>query len=241
MTLRRTLLLLFLTADLLNAHDLPDQPPEWTHYLRIGAAQEESSSGAMGFYRIKRIHGNTFHDLRLLGLFLQDATIATARYKSSQKFTFVPRLYRFTIISLRHNSVSNLKIRYHYNQGFGGFIFEKATTHLTTEIALSYDMSDYLNETRKTSYLKGGLFWDVDIGRNSLALDFEYFKQVSDILPEEANQTRYELSAEMNIPLLKEFLLTVGYEEEFYQSKNIPNVRSLYLAFGIKRSLAFFL
>jgi len=236
-TLRRTPLLFLLAAGLLNAHDLPDQPPSWTHYLRMGAAQEESSSGAMGFYRIKRIHGNTFHDLRVLGMHLQDATIATARYKSSQKFTSAPKFYRFTVMSLRHNSISDLKIRYHYNQGFGGFVFEKPTTHLTAEAALSYDMSDYLSDTRKTSYFKWGLFWDVDIGPTSLALDFEYFNQVSDVVPGEADQSRYELSGELNFPLKNRIQITFGYEEEFYRDNVNSNVRSIYIALGIKKSL----
>jgi len=55
--LRRSWAPLFLFTCFLGAHDLPDQPPEWTHYLLMGAAQEESSSGAIGLYRIKRIHG----------------------------------------------------------------------------------------------------------------------------------------------------------------------------------------
>ena len=238
MTLRRTPLLFLLAAGLLNAHDLPDQLPSWTHYLRMGGAQEESSSGAMGFYRIKRIHGNTFHDLRVLGMHLQDATIATARYKSSQKFTSAPKFYRFTVMSLRHNSISDLKIRYHYNQGFGGFVFEKPTTHLTAEAALSYDMSDYLSDTRKTSYFKWGLFWDVDIGRNSLAFDFENFKQISDRESGEVDQSRFELSVELNIPIWKNVQLTVGYEEEFYNSEEIPNILFMYVSAGIKRPLA---
>ena len=237
--LRRSWAPLFLFICFLGAHDLPDQPPEWTHYLLMGAAQEESSSGAVGLYRIKRIHGNTFHDLRLLGMYLPDATIATARYKSSQKFTSAPEIYRFTVISLRHNSISDLKIRYHYNQGFGGFVFEKPTTHLTAEAALSYDMSDYLNDTRKTSYFKWGLFWDVDIGRSYLALDFENFKQVSDSVPGEGDQSRYELSVELNIPIWRNVQLTLGYEEEFYNSEEIPNILSIYLSAGIKKPLDF--
>lgn len=81
-------------------------------------------------------------------------------------------------------------------------------------------------------------FWDVDFRSSSLALDFEYFHQISDIIPGENKLTRYELSGELNIPLRKGFQLTVGYEEEFYLSRNIQNVRSLYLGFGFKRLLS---
>jgi hypothetical protein len=141
-------------------------------------------------------------------------------------------------MSLRHNSISDLKIRYHYNQGFGGFVFEKPTTHLTAEAALSYDMSDYLSDTRKTSYLKWGLFWDVDIGPTSISLDFENFKQISDRVLGEVDQSRYELSVELNIPIWKNVQLTFGYEEEFYKSEEIPNILFMYVSAGIKRPLA---
>ena len=99
-------------------------------------------------------------------------------------------------------------------------------------------MSDYLNDTRKTSYLKGALFWDIDIARTSLALDFEYFHQISDPVLGQPVQSRYELSAELNVHILKDVYLILGYEEEFYQSKDIVNVRSLYLAAGFKKPLA---
>ena len=41
--LRRSWAPLFLFTCFLGAHDLPDQPPEWTHYLLMGAAQEAGS------------------------------------------------------------------------------------------------------------------------------------------------------------------------------------------------------
>ena len=96
-------------------------------------------------------------------------------------------------------------------------------------------MSDYLNDTRKTSYLKGGLFWDFDISRVSFALDFEYFHQISDILPNETSLSRSELSAEMNLWVREPWLLTVGYEQEFYRAGVRRDVRSIYLAIGFQR------
>ena len=164
--------------------------PKWTQYGRGGTGQL-NDWGGLGFYRIKRIKGNSFNDLRLLGMFIPDNTLATARYKSSNKFDILPQLYRFTVTSVRKSSASDLRIRYHYNQGFGAFLFDQSSTHLTSELALSYDMSDYLNDTRKTSYLKGGLFWDLDIFRTSLSFDFEYFHQISNIFPDEATLSRY--------------------------------------------------
>ena len=87
------------------------------------------------------------------------------------------------------------------------------------------------------SYLKGGLFWDVDLGKSSLALDFEYFYQISDILPDESTLTRYKVSAELNTPLSKNYILTFSYEEEFFISADIQKVQSIYIALGFKRLL----
>lgn len=235
-TRRHLFLALLLLPVAASSHDIPEEFPVWTHYARAGTAHLKEWGG-LGFYRIKRIQGNTFYDLRFLGVFITRESLATLRYKSSRKLDAFPSLYRFTIVSMRHSSASKLTIRYHYNQGVGAFLFDLPASHLTTELALSYDMSDYLHDTQKTSYMKGGLFWDVDIGETSLALDLEYFHQISDIIPGKDDLTRYELSAELNIPFRNGFLITVGYEDEFYLLADIENVRSVYLGFGFKKPL----
>ena len=211
-------------------------PAVWTQYGRAGVSELESWGG-LGFFRLKRLKGNIFHDLRLLGLFIPHNTLATARYKSSNKYEAFPKLYRFTVTSLRRSSVSDLNIRYHYNQGFGAFLFDRPSSHLTSEVALSYDMSDYLNDTRKTSYLKGGLFWDFDIARASFAIDFEYFHQISDILPNETSLSRTEISAEMNFWIREPWLFTAGYEQEFYTASERGDSRHIYFSVGFRRPL----
>lgn len=100
-------------------------------------------------------------------------------------------------------------------------------------------MSDYLNDTRKTSYLKGGLFWDLDISLTSFAIDFEYFYQISDVVPEETALSRYEISAEMNVWIRDPWLVIAGYEEEFYMAEERRNVRYVYLSVGFKKPLPF--
>jgi len=231
-------LVLTLFASLLLSQEPSEDLPKWTQYGRGGAGQL-NNWGGLAFYRMKRIKGNSFHDLRLLGVYIPDNTLATARYKSSRKFDIFPRFYRFTVTSLRKSSASDLRIRYHYNQGFGAFLFDQSSTNLTSELALSYDMSDYLNDTRKTSYLKGGLFWDLDISLTSFAIDFEYFYQISDVVPEETALSRYEISAEMNVWIRDPWLVIAGYEEEFYMAEERRNVRYVYLSVGFKKPLPF--
>ena len=72
-----------------------------------------------------------------------------------------------------------------------------------------------------------------------MAIDFEYFHQISDVVPDEETLSRYELTAEMNVWIHEPWLVTAGYEEEFYISKERKNVRSVYLAVGFKKPLAF--
>lgn len=230
----RALAATLFSVSLLLAQEKP--VPEWTEYGRAGMGQLENWGG-LGFFRLKRIKLNTFHDLRLLGLFIPDNTLFTARYKSSNKYNAFPKFYRFNVTSLRKSSASGLKIRYHYNQGFGAFVLDRSFTHITSEIALSYDMSDFLNDTRKTSYLKGGIFWDLDLRKTSFAFDLEYFHQISDLFPSEKTLSRYEISAELNVWIRTPWLLTVGYEQEFYVAGERGDVRSFYVALGFKRPI----
>ena len=231
--MRALVAILIINSFLLGENDLT---PNWTQYGRLGSGHLQELGG-LGFFRLKRIKDNSYHDIRFIGLFIPDNAIASIRYKSSNKYNRHPQFYRFNVTSLRRNSISGLKIRYHYNQGVGTFLLEKPFTHITSEIALSFDASDYLNNTRKTSYLKSGLFWDLDVKKTSFAFDLEYFYQISDLFPGEPTLSRYEISAEANIWISKPWLLTAGYEQEFYFSKQRINIRSFYLALGFKRPI----
>ena len=215
--------------------------PTWTSYGKIGVG-ELNGPGGVGFIRLKRVNKNTFNDIRFLSIIQSKSSFITARYKSSNKIEVFPFIYRFTVTSLRRNSVSGLNIRYHYNQGFGAFIFDKANNHLTSEIAFSYDMSDYLNDTRKTSYLKYGFFWDINFSKIFMNLDFEYFSQISDLLPNEVLSNRYEVSSKINYQLNKFLNVTFGIEyekyifKEFIINKN-ETYNSFYLGIGFKEIL----
>jgi len=216
--------------------------PTWTGYGQIGIG-ELSNTGAFSFFRIKRVHKNTFNDIRFLSIIQPKTSFITARYKSSNKIDIFPSIYRFTVTSLRRNSLSGLNIRYHYNQGFGAFIFDKPKNHLTSEIALSYDMSDYLNDTRKTSYLKYGFFWDINFSKITMNLDFEYFNQISDLQPNEVISDRYEISSKINYQMNQFLIITFGIEYEKYIKKEFiinrnEKYNSIYLSIGFKEILS---
>jgi hypothetical protein len=82
------------------------------------------------------------------------------------------------------------------------------TGHINSEIAHAYDMSDYLNDTRKTSYIKGGFYWDHDAPRFSTKVELEYFYQISEVV--ETNLTRTQLMAEMIVPIKSNFSLIIS-------------------------------
>ena len=216
--------------------------PVWTSYGKIGIGKLDYIGG-LGYFRIKRVQQNTFNDIRFLSIIQSNSSFITARYKSSNKLDILPSIYRFTVTSLRRNSLSGLNIRYNYNQGFGSFLFNKINSHLTSEIALSYDMSDYLNDSRKTSYLKLGVFWDVNFLNAFINFDFEYFSQISDALPKEILSNRYEISSKINYQLNDLIIFTLGIEYEKYIFKEFiihqrDVYNSIYLGIGFKEILS---
>ena len=52
----------------------------------------------------------------------------------------------------------DMNFQYHCNQGFGYFANQYKNGLINIEIGHGFDMSDYLNATRKTSYIKSGIF-----------------------------------------------------------------------------------
>jgi hypothetical protein len=91
--------------------------------------------------------------------------------------------------------------------------------HIITEIAHAYDMSDYLNDNRRTSYARGGLYWDHDTKWFSTKLEVEYFHQISEEVDE--NLSRTQAIAEIIMPITKGFSAIIIYEIESYRGIDI--------------------
>ena len=123
--------------------------------------------------RLKRITKYTFRDLRAYLHFIQDDSYKKIRYKSSNKFIEYNRLYNYSTIAIDQNSKVGVTIRYHGNQGIGFFINESEKGHIHTEFGLAYDISDYLNNSVKTSYLKSGMYWDQDFSTYEIKFEIE--------------------------------------------------------------------
>ena len=99
-------------------------------------------------------------------------------------------------------------------------------------------MSDYLNDNRKTSYARAGLYWDYDTKFFSSKLEIEYFQQISEVVVD--NLSRTQIMSEIIIPLKNNISASLIYETENYKELN-NNANSLSLSIGWKGNLKWIL
>lgn len=242
------------------------QPPDsarWKQYFRGGVVQADVTRGGNGYYRLNRRTGRHFNDLRLFSYLLKEDSFIYLRYKNSRRWERLRQLYSFTTVAFQKNTRAGVNLRYHYNQGIGYFLTTYPKGHITTELGHAYDMSNYLNDTRKSSYLKGGFYWDHDGSRFSTKLEVEYFHQISEIVITDLTRTQTQL--EVILPLRRRlsqrastspapgrtpsgaktspppghgWALILGYEQEFYPGQEQQDPSSIYLALEWRGDLA---
>ncbi len=208
---------------------------KWKQYARGGLAQSEKINGGFGYYRLNRRTPITFRDLRLFTYGLQKESFVYIRYKSSDKYAARPQFYRYTTTSFRKNTRAGIQVQYHFNQGFGLFLKEYSNGLMNLEIGHAFDMSDYLNEERKTSYAKGGFFWDHDAPRLSTKLEIEHFQQISET--HVSNLTRNQYLFELIFPFNKGFSFNLNYEVEDYLGQGQTDASSITFALGWQGNL----
>ena len=194
----------------------------WKSYIRSGLVQVANDNGISGYYRINRTSNYSFGDLRLYFYGLDSNHYIFIRYKNSSKYRRYSRLYRFSTIAYQKNKKAGVALRYHFNQGLGLFMLPYKNGHVIGEIAHAYDMSDYLNDNRKTSYARTGIYWDNDTKFLSSKLEVEYFHQISEMVEE--NLSRTQIMLEIIIPIKKGVSSSLIYETENYKRlNNNPN------------------
>ena len=211
----------------LNAQ--PDST-KWKQYSRIGSVSVDSTSGVFGFFRLNRKTDITYKDLRLFAYGIQNQSFVYLRYKSSNKYGVNSKFYRYTISSIRKNTRVDMNLQYHYNQGFGYFVNQYKNGLINIEVGHGFDMSDYLNATRKTSYLRGGIFWDHNTPWLSSKLEYEHFQQISEIV--ESNLSRNQYIFEVIFPLNKNVYINLNIEVEDFLIREQTDASSLTLAVG---------
>lgn len=203
---------------------------KWKQYSRIGSVSVDSTTGAFGFFRLNRKTETSYRDLRLFAYGIQNQSFLYLRYKSSDKYGSNSRFYRYTITSVRKNTRVDMNLQYHYNQGFGYFANQYKSGLVNIEIGHGFDMSDYLNATRKTSYLKGGIFWDHETQWFSSKLEFEHFQQISEVV--ESNLSRNQYIFEIIFPINEELYVNLNLEVEDFLIQKQTDASSLTLALG---------
>ena len=207
----------------------------WKHYARGGIVIADSTSGGLGYYRINRRSETIFRDLRLFAYGLKNDAFIYLRYKSSDKYETHPKFYRYTTTSYRKNTRAGVDLQYHFNQGLGMFVKEYKSGLMNLEIGHAFDMSNYLNETRKTSYVKTAFFWDHDGSGFSTKLELEHFRQISEINVNNLSRNQYMFV--LIIPLKNSVSLNMIYEMENYLENKQGNVSSITFSVGKKGNL----
>ena len=160
--------------------------------------------------------------------FIEGESYKKIRYKDSSRFRDWSQFYNYTTISIDQNSKIGVDLRYHGNQGIGVFLKDFQKGHINAEVALAYDISDYLNNSIKTSYLKSGIYWDYDFNSYEVKLELENYDQITDIFS--SDLSRMEILFEIYFPIQDNWRVILGYEyEDFKDSDNNIN-SSAYLS-----------
>ena len=230
MIIRKTITFL-LVISYIFTHDINDNP-KWKQYYRGSYIVDENHDSGLGvYYRLNRKAEYTFRDIRAYLHFIKDYQYKKIRYKTSNKFIDFNRLYNYSIISIDQNSKIGVDVRYHGNQGIGFFIKESNYSHINCELALAYDISDYLNDSRKTSYIKSGLYYDKKFSNSELKLEVEYYSQITDLI-DEIDLSRLELLFESYYQINENLSLIIGYELESFESTDDNFNSSIFLSIG---------
>ena len=229
---------LFVTIAVLWAHDPESDSPHWKTYLRGGLVNiDQNSLGLATYFRIKRTTNYTFGDVRLYAHIFETDQDIRVRYKSSRIPIRLRWLYNFTTVSYQRNTLVDVKLRYHYNQGLGWFIRKTDSGNMTAEMGIAYDMSDYLEDTRKTTYLKSAFTYDKSVRNIDAKLELDYFYQISDEVNEK-NQSRFQILGELYWNIYQNLKLIGGMYQELPSDKSYNEQRVLlYFALGFNKPL----
>ena len=226
--------LLLATMSILYSHQ--DSTIAWKQYIRGGGVRSESNSGITLYYRLKRTSEFTYRDLRLWGMDLSGGeSFMYIRYKTSQKYHSFSKMYSFSTVSYRQNTRTGLNLQYHVNQGLGFFVTSYGNGHINSELGYAADVSDYLNNSEKTSYGKGGIFWDHEFAFASASLEIETFYQIGD--RETSDHSRTLIEFEMLKSFKNGLRLIAGAEKEWYHSSDQLQALSFSISIGWKGSL----
>ena len=208
----------------ISAHNPDQETIEWKQYFRIGTVySEDSNIGYAGYGRLKRSTEYTFKDIRFFGHFFNKDTEIRIRQKSSRRFLTFDNIYSFNTLTFEKNTILNVDLRYHYNQGIGLFLQKGNAGNTTLEMGLAFDNSDYLNTEQKTAYIRSGCSLDRTINQISTKLEIDYFYQISEIV-DSASLSRYQILGEWRWSLNINVGFITGFTWDIQNTESNPSV-----------------
>lgn len=227
-----------LVVSQLWAHNPDAELPIWTQYLRLGIVQAVASEPGLATYgRFKRTTEYTFRDVRFFGHFFEEDQEVRFRQKTSRRFMTLDWLYSFNTLVYERNTLQNVDLRYHYNQGLGWLIRNSPDGNMTMETGVAFDNSDYLNTEQKTSYLRGAVSTDQRLGRFETKFELDYFHQMS----QQANETdlsRWQIVLEGRVKLKNRTSLIFGLTQDNPKNESIQfDTMSLFVTLSLKQPL----
>ena len=220
----RNIFPIFLTTVSIFAHDPDNELLKWKQYYRVGTVYSATSNtGVTGYSRLKRTTKYTFRDVRFFGHFFNKDTEIRIRQKSSRRFLTFNSIYSFNTLLYERNTILNVDLRYHYNQGLGWFIQKSESGNLTLETGVAFDNSDYLNTQQKTTYARGGFSFDRTMKSLSTKFEIDYYYQISDIIGS-SSLSRTQVLNELQWNINNKLGLMMGFTWDIQQKKSDPSM-----------------
>ena len=215
---------IFLITTSVFAHDPDKEVLEWKQYYRMGAVYSvNSNTGITGYSRLKRTTKYTFRDMRFFGHFFNKDTEIRIRQKSSRRFLTFNSIYSFNTLLYERNTILNVDLRYHYNQGLGWFLQRSKLGNLTLETGVAFDNSDYLNTQQKTTYARGGFSFDRTMRSLSTKLEIDYYYQISDIIAY-SSLSRLQILSELKWAINNKLGLMAGFTWDIQEEDSDPSI-----------------
>ena len=215
---------IFLIVSCALSHDPNKEQLEWKQYYRIGSVFSASSNaGVSGYGRLKRTTKYTFKDIRFFGHFFNKDTEIKIRQKSSRQFLTFDSIYSFNTLLYEKNTILNVNLRYHYNQGVGWFMQRSKSGNMTLETGVAFDNSDYLNNQQKTTYGRGGLSFDRTMRSLSTKFEIDYYYQISEIVAS-SSLSRIQVLSELQWAVNSRFGLMGGFTWDIQEEDSDPSI-----------------
>ena len=206
------------------SHDPNKEQLEWKQYYRIGSVFSASSNaGVSGYGRLKRTTKYTFRDIRFFGHFFNKDTEIKIRQKSSRQFLTFDSIYSFNTLLYEKNTILNVNLRYHYNQGLGWFMQRSKSGNMTLETGVAFDNSDYLNNQQKTTYGRGGLSFDRTMRSLSTKFEIDYYYQISEIVAS-SSLSRIQVLSELQWAVNSRIGLMGGFTWDIQEEDSDPSI-----------------